>query len=110
MNGWNVQLTAQPAQNPDFNVLDLGFFNAIQCLHHQITARSIDDLIQCVEGALKNLKWTTLDKSFMSLQKVLEESMKMDGNNVYKLPHLKKDIHLKAGHHELRPSCDEERY
>ncbi|ETW09005.1 hypothetical protein H310_01476 [Aphanomyces invadans] len=64
--------------------------------------------LTCVEGAFKNLKWAILDKTFMALQKVLEESMKMDSDNVYKLPHLKKDIQLKAGHHELRPSFDEE--
>ncbi|KAF0728389.1 hypothetical protein Ae201684_013753 [Aphanomyces euteiches] len=31
-DGWNVALKNQPANSPDFNVLDLGFFNSIQSL------------------------------------------------------------------------------
>lgn len=34
-DGWNIKLQSQPANSPDFNVLDLGFFNAIQSLHHE---------------------------------------------------------------------------
>ncbi|ETV64993.1 hypothetical protein H257_18202 [Aphanomyces astaci] len=56
--------------SPDFNVLDLGFFNAIQS--------------------------QVLDKTFMTLQKVMEEAFKLEGDNVYKLPHLKKDMQLKS--------------
>ncbi|ETV80703.1 hypothetical protein H257_06204 [Aphanomyces astaci] len=40
-NGWNIQLVAQPAMSPDFNVHDLGFFNAIQSLQHQTAVRTI---------------------------------------------------------------------
>ncbi|KAF0748044.1 hypothetical protein AaE_007495 [Aphanomyces astaci] len=106
--GWNIQLMAQPAQSPDFNVLDLGFFNAIQSLQHQTTARTIDDLIKCVEDAFENLAWRVLDKTFMTLQKVMEEAMRSSGDNVYKLPHLKKDMQFKTRVTELRPSCDED--
>lgn len=28
--GWNIQMRCQPAKSPDFNVLDLGLFTAIQ--------------------------------------------------------------------------------
>ncbi|KAH9109886.1 hypothetical protein LEN26_013915 [Aphanomyces euteiches] len=31
-DGWNVALKNQPANSPDFNLLDLGFFNSIQSL------------------------------------------------------------------------------
>ncbi|ETV79736.1 hypothetical protein H257_06974 [Aphanomyces astaci] len=82
--------------SPDFNVLDLGFFNAIQSLQHQTTARTIDDLIKCVEDAFNSLAWCVLDKTYMTLQKVMEESMKIEGDNVYKLPHLKKDLQQKV--------------
>jgi hypothetical protein len=33
--GMNVQLAYQPFNNPDMNVLDLCFFNAIQSLQYQ---------------------------------------------------------------------------
>ncbi|RHY21077.1 hypothetical protein DYB36_012045, partial [Aphanomyces astaci] len=54
------------------------------------------------------LPWRVLDKTIMTLQKVMEESMKLQGDNVYKLPHLRKDVQEKAGMRELRPSCDAE--
>ncbi|ETV84741.1 hypothetical protein H257_03846 [Aphanomyces astaci] len=62
----------------------------------------------CVEDAFENLAWRVLDKTFMTLQKVMEEAMRSSGDNVYKLPHLKKDIQFKTGVTELRPSCDED--
>ncbi|RQM31342.1 hypothetical protein B5M09_013413 [Aphanomyces astaci] len=55
-----------------------------------------------------NLPWRVLDKTFMTLQKVKEESMKVQGDNVYKLPYLRKDVQEKAGVRELRPSCEPE--
>ena len=41
----DISLTCQPPNSPDFNVLDLGFFNAIQSLQHQNHPKSIDDLV-----------------------------------------------------------------
>ncbi|RHY21359.1 hypothetical protein DYB36_011397 [Aphanomyces astaci] len=55
-----------------------------------------------------DLPWRVLDKTFMTLQKVMEESMNVQGDNVYKLPHLRKDVQEKAGVRELHPSCDPE--
>ncbi|ETV72279.1 hypothetical protein H257_12740 [Aphanomyces astaci] len=107
-NGWSIRLTAQPAQSPDFTVLFLGFFNAIQNLQHQTSARTIDDLIKSVQDAFTDLPWRVLDKTIMTLQKVMEESIKLQGVNVYKLPHLRKDVQENAGVRELHPSCDPE--
>lgn len=33
--GLNIRLTCQPPNSPDMNVLDLGFFRAIQSLHQE---------------------------------------------------------------------------
>ncbi|ETV64386.1 hypothetical protein H257_18710 [Aphanomyces astaci] len=33
-DGWKIQLVAQPAMSPDFNVLDLGFCTLVQDLNH----------------------------------------------------------------------------
>ncbi|ETV78807.1 hypothetical protein H257_07636 [Aphanomyces astaci] len=107
-NGWNIQLVAQPAMSPNFNVLDLGFFNAIQSLQHQTAMRTIDDLIASVQDAYSSLASQVWDKTFMTLQKVMEEAFKLEGDNIYKLPHLKKDLQLKSGTVALRPPCDED--
>ncbi|GJQ67041.1 hypothetical protein Trydic_g21946 [Trypoxylus dichotomus] len=40
----------QPPNSPDWNVLDLGVFNAIQSLQHQTPSKTLDQLIDCVES------------------------------------------------------------
>ncbi|KAH9103658.1 hypothetical protein AeMF1_020114 [Aphanomyces euteiches] len=67
-----IQVANQPPNSPDFNILDLGFFNAIQSLQYQKHTRSIDELIGAVEAALLELPVDTLAKTFVTLQKVLE--------------------------------------
>ncbi|KAF0685854.1 Aste57867_22306 [Aphanomyces stellatus] len=95
LGGWDINLASQPPMSPDFNVLDLGFFNAIQSLQHQKVTRSVEDLVAAVEDAFAELDWRVLDKTFMTLQKVMEEAFKINGDNAYKLPHLKKDAAAK---------------
>ncbi|KAF0748156.1 hypothetical protein AaE_007446 [Aphanomyces astaci] len=104
-DGWNIQLVCQPAMSPDFNVLDLGFFNSIQALQHHRIANGIDDLVSAVESAFGELDWRVLDKTFITLQRVLEESLRMGGDNSYKLPHLGKDKVLRHGP-AARVVCD----
>ncbi|KAF0685549.1 Aste57867_22590 [Aphanomyces stellatus] len=96
LDGWSIQLVAQPAMSPDFNVLDLGFFNSIQALQHREVVTGIDDLVAAVHRAFDDLDWRVLDKTFMTLQKVMAESLKMGGDNAFKLPHSKTD---KAARH-----------
>ncbi|KAF0717357.1 Aste57867_2337 [Aphanomyces stellatus] len=56
--GWTILLSSQPAMSPDFNILDLGFFNAIQSLQHHKVTRCIDELVAAVHEAFGELKWT----------------------------------------------------
>ncbi|KAH9094946.1 hypothetical protein LEN26_018040 [Aphanomyces euteiches] len=90
-DGWNVALKNQPANSPDFNVLDLGFFNSIQSLQYQSTPSNIDELIDAVNDAFSQLSHETLAKTFLTLQKVMELSMEVGGGNNFKLPHMYKD-------------------
>ncbi|ETV89841.1 hypothetical protein H310_15320 [Aphanomyces invadans] len=57
--------------SPDFNVVT-----------------GIDELIEAVQCAFDELDFRVLGKTIMTLQKVMEESLKMDGDNSYKSPHL----------------------
>jgi hypothetical protein len=41
----NIKLLTQPPNSPDINMLDLGFFRAIQALQQQMTCMSVDDLV-----------------------------------------------------------------
>jgi hypothetical protein len=65
------------------NVLDLGFFAAIQALQHQQAPRTIDDLILAVEKAFDELTSKKLNNVFLSLQQCITETMKVIGGNNY---------------------------
>ena len=89
-DGWDISFRCQPPNSPDFNMLDLGFFNSIQALHHQSAPKFIDDLIECVQRAFEDLEWTSLDDVFLSLQMAMRSSIKCSGGNNYKLEHMSK--------------------
>jgi hypothetical protein len=86
-----IEIANQPPNSPDFNVLDLGFFNSIQSLQHQKSTRSIEELIDAVQSAFYEMPVATLSKTFITLQKVMERSIEMHGSNNYVLPHMRKD-------------------
>ena len=67
----NVQLVCQPPNSPNMNVLDLGFFNAIQSLQHKAAPRNIDELIWAVYESFEALHWSNLNDIFLTLQKVM---------------------------------------
>ncbi|XP_010694723.1 uncharacterized protein LOC104907487 [Beta vulgaris subsp. vulgaris] len=69
-NGFNIKLIQQSAQSSlDLNVLDLGFFRAIQALMYQTFPKNIDELIENVQD------W------------IIVEILKVKGGNNYKNPH-----------------------
>ena len=89
-DGFDIQLTFQPSNSPNLNILDLGFFNVIQSLQHQLVQRTFDDMITATKHAYDETDCDTIDNVFLSLQSVMLEAMRVDGANSYKLPHLAK--------------------
>lgn len=85
--GMDVRLYYQPPNSPDLNVLDLGFFTAIQSLQHQTETKTIDDLIAAVLQAFAELEHSKLDDIFLTLQKVMECIILHSGNNNFAIPH-----------------------
>ena len=92
-DGWNIVTRYQPPNSPDFNVLDLGFFNSIQSL----APTSIDELINCVFKAFDVVEHDKLNKIFLSYQCALESSMSVGGSNKYKLRHIQKNKNKSNG-------------
>ena len=88
--GMSISLIQQPPNSPDFNVLDLGFFNAIQSLQMQGSTDTIDEMIAAVEKSFKNLDDVTVDRSFLTLQNVMSCCLECHGGNGYELPHMGK--------------------
>ncbi|POM62659.1 hypothetical protein PHPALM_28151 [Phytophthora palmivora] len=90
-NGWNIELMSQPPRSPDLNTLDLGIFNALQALQLKHTTKNLDGLIFAVQKAFADLPSATIDKCFVTLQKVMQSVILHEGGNDYKLPRLRKD-------------------
>jgi len=47
--GFDIHLICQPPNSPDFNILDLGFFRAIQVIQYKKDAKTIKDLVSTVQ-------------------------------------------------------------
>lgn len=88
------------------NVLDLGYFRAIQSLQQQEAPSTIEELIEAVQKSFQDLHYDKLNKIFLTLQLCMQETMKVDGCNNYKQPHFK-DTHQFNGQIPLSLQCDE---
>ena len=61
-NGWNITVVTQPAQSPDLNVNDLGFFRSLKCRAEQLKAEdaTLENLYDAVQEAWDNYDAATL--------------------------------------------------
>ncbi|OWZ23191.1 Mar9 Transposase [Phytophthora megakarya] len=89
-DGWNICMFPQPANLPDGNVLDLGFFTSIQNIQIERPIYSTEALITAVIDAYNRLSSATLDDVFLSLQNVMICILQSKGGNAYMLPHMGK--------------------
>jgi hypothetical protein len=48
-NGFDIRLISQPPNSPDFNILDLGFFRAIQAIQYKKNSKTIEALVPIVQ-------------------------------------------------------------
>ena len=87
--GLNLHLYTQPAQSPDLNILDLGFFRAIQSFN-DATPSSEMELIASVEEAYNGYDYKKINHLFLTLQLVLNCIIECHGGNVNKIPHMNK--------------------
>jgi hypothetical protein len=88
--GWNIMLDNQPAQSPDLNVLDLGYFRSIQTLQQQTECSTQKQLIKLVKDSWEASPMQTLDDVFMTHQMVMMQVLENCGGNLFALPHLQK--------------------
>jgi hypothetical protein len=88
--GMDIQLVQQPANCPDLNVNDLGFFNSIESLTDRISPRTLNDLIRDVQEEFAAYDAPTLTIIFVYLQTCMTEVLNNSGGNGYIIPHLGK--------------------
>jgi hypothetical protein len=86
--GMDIQLTYQPPNSPDMNVLDLCFFSSIQSLAFESAPNTLKELIESVEKAYDAYEVDILAKVYITLHSVLVEVMKDGGGNKNKTPHM----------------------
>ena len=93
----DIQFKMQPAQSPDSNVLDLGYFASIQSLQQKIRSKNIEELVEAVEQSFEACSSHSLNKVWLTHQRVMEEIIRKAGSNQYKLPHMNKDKLYRQG-------------
>ena len=52
LGGFDIRLICQPPNSPDFNILDLGFFRAIQAIQYKKNAKTIEALVPAVQQVI----------------------------------------------------------
>ncbi|XP_058784796.1 uncharacterized protein LOC131659654 [Vicia villosa] len=105
-DGFDIRLMCQPANSPDLNVLDLGFFSAIQSLQHKESPKTIDELVRAVVESFENFSSMKSNHIFVTLQLCMIEIMKANGSNKYKIPHLNKQRLEREGQLPVQMKCE----
>ena len=86
----SIVVVTQPAQSPDLNVLDLGFFRSLQSRVHSSSTNNMAELIDEVERMYWEYDAITMERVWQSLFNVYNSILQVGGGNEYKLPHLNK--------------------
>ncbi|XP_054816973.1 uncharacterized protein LOC129316582 [Prosopis cineraria] len=104
--GFDIHLVSQPPNFLDLNILDLGYFKAIQALQYQEAPKTIEDLVRAVENSFEVYTSKQLNRIFLTLQATMVDIMKDKGSNKYKPSHLKKDVIERRGELPNQLKCD----
>ncbi|KAG7588840.1 hypothetical protein ISN44_As07g011640 [Arabidopsis suecica] len=93
--GFDIRLMCQPPNSPDLNILDLGFFSAIQSIQHKERPKTVEDLVRVVEESFE--KYPTAKKEAKAVEEVgsgLEEAKVVEEVRAVEevAPGLKKDV------------------
>jgi hypothetical protein len=74
-DGFDIRLMCQPTNSPDLNILDLGYFRAIESLQYKEAPSSVDDLVKAVEKSFKSFSTVKSNHIFF------KSSALYDGNH-----------------------------
>ena len=85
----NAGLYTQAANSPDVNLLDLGFFRAIQSFN-DMAPKNEEELIQSVQEAYTNYPRKRLNCTWLTLHSVFNQIILCNGDNDYNIKHLQK--------------------
>ena len=94
--GLNLTMFTQSLNSPDTNILNLGFFRAIQLFNDDCPANE-EELIKSVEKAYSEYPWHKLNCVWLTLQSCFNMIRENDGGNDYKIPHMGKESKERRG-------------
>ena len=94
--GLNLTMYTQSPNSPDTNILDLGFFSAIQSFNDDCPANE-EELIKSVEKAYGEYPMHKLNHVWLTLQSCLNMIIENDGGNDYKILHMGKESMERRG-------------
>ena len=85
----DAKLYMQTPNSPDVNLLDLGFFRAIQSFN-DASPKNEEELIQLVQDAYKNYLRHKLNWKWLTLQSCFNQIILHHGDNDYSIEHISK--------------------
>jgi hypothetical protein len=85
-----IYLYTQPANSPDTNLNDLGFFAALQAQYRKEAPRNAGEIIAMVEQAYDDFPSYKINRIWLSYMQCLNEIIVSNGENDYKLGHMGK--------------------
>ena len=86
----NMGLYIQAANSPDVNLLDLGFFRAIQSFN-DAAHKNEEELIQSVQDTYTNYPGKRLNRTWLTLYSFFNKIILCNGDNDYNIKHLSKE-------------------
>lgn len=95
--GWLVELVTQPAQSPDLNINDLGFFASLKARVWGMNASSVDELVECIFQQYEEYDGDTLERVWQSLFNVYNQTLRKLGDNDFSVEHAGVRVRQRAG-------------
>jgi hypothetical protein len=91
--GWSdkIELYNQPPNSPDCNLLDLGFFRALQAVYYRESPKTALEICDMVSKAYAEYDAHKINRIWLSYMACLNAIVEHHGENTYKQPHLNKD-------------------
>ena len=92
-----VDLYTQAVNSPDVNLLDLGFFRAIQSFN-DAAPKNEEELILSVQDVYTNYPRKRLNQTWLTLHSVFNQIILCNRDNDYNIKHLSKEKLERTGH------------
>ena len=100
-DGFNITVVTQPAQSPDMNINDLGFFRSLKCrvAHAWLVdeQRCLDVMMEKIEELWQEYDYDTLERIWAHQLDCYREILRLEGGNNYPNPHGGSIVRQRAG-------------